>query len=61
MAAGFDWRKEGYRFSNGATAVLAGEVIRDAPFDAEFPIISRTIKAIYTEAALPWTRPLSLR
>lgn len=53
VAAGFDWRKEGYRFSNGATAVPAGEVIRDAPFDAEFPIVSRTIKAIYTEAALP--------
>jgi iron complex outermembrane receptor protein len=60
VAAGFDWRKEGYRFSNGATAVPAGEVIRDAPFDAEFPLVSRTIKAIYTEAALPLDKTFEL-
>jgi iron complex outermembrane receptor protein len=53
VAAGFDWRKEGYKFANGATAVPAGEVIRDAPFDPEFPRVSRTIKAVYAEAALP--------
>jgi iron complex outermembrane receptor protein len=53
VAAGFDWRKEGYRFSDGSRDVPTGEVIRDAPFDAEFPRVSRTIKAVFTEVALP--------
>ncbi|MBL8520766.1 MAG: TonB-dependent receptor [Betaproteobacteria bacterium] len=49
VAAGFDVRKESYKFSDGSTT----EAVRDAPFDATFPKVSRDIKAIYAEAALP--------
>lgn len=50
VAAGFDVRKESYKFRNDAVTT---EVIRDAPFDAEFPKVSRNVKAIYAEAAVP--------
>jgi iron complex outermembrane recepter protein len=60
VAAGFDWRKEGYKFVDGSTALTQGEVIRDAPFDATFPVVSRTIKAIYAEAALPLHKSFEL-
>ncbi len=60
VAAGFDVRKEGYKFVDGSTSVTAGEVIRDAPFDAAFPRVSRNIKAIYTEAALPLDKTFEL-
>jgi iron complex outermembrane receptor protein len=55
LAAGFDVRKESYLFRNGATAT---EPIYQAPFDAEFPEVSRTIKAVYAEAAVPIIRNL---
>ena len=50
VAAGFDVRKESYKFR---TDQVSTEVIRDAPFDAEFPKVSRDIKAVYAEAAVP--------
>ncbi len=50
VAAGFDVRKESYKFR---TDQVTTEVIRDAPFDAEFPKVSRDIKAVYAEAAIP--------
>jgi iron complex outermembrane receptor protein len=49
-AAGFDVRRESYRFSDGSTTVLP---IYQAPFDAEFPKVTRTIKAVYAEVAVP--------
>ena len=52
FATGFDIRKESYKFSDGSTTV----VVRDAPFDAEFPKVSRNIKAIYGELAIPVAR-----
>lgn len=57
VAAGFDVRKEGYKFSDGSTSTVA---VRDAPFDAEFPKVTRDIKAIYGEAAIPITKSLEL-
>jgi iron complex outermembrane receptor protein len=53
VAAGFDVRKEGYKFSDGSPQSSADGGIRDAPFDAEFPKVSRNIKAVYGEVALP--------
>ena len=50
VAGGFDVRKESYKFRNDRVST---EVIRDAPFDAEFPKVSRNIKAVYAEAAIP--------
>ena len=50
VAAGFDVRKESYKFRSD---VILTEVIRDAPFDAEFAKVSRDIKAVYAEAAIP--------
>ena len=50
VAGGFDVRKESYKFR---TDQVTTEVIRDAPFDAEFPKVSRNIKAVYAEAAVP--------
>ena len=50
VAGGFDVRKESYRFRDDRVST---EVIRDAPFDAEFPKVSRNIKAVYAEAAIP--------
>lgn len=52
-AVGFDIRKESYKFR---TDQVSGEVIRDAPFDAEFPKVSRNIKAVYTEFAIPFAK-----
>ena len=54
LAVGFDVRKESYLFSSGATTV----VIRDAPFDATFPKVSRDIRAIYSELAVPIVKDL---
>jgi iron complex outermembrane receptor protein len=54
-AAGFDVRKESYLFRNGATSTVP---VRDAPFDAEFPKVSRDIKAIFTEVAIPLLKNL---
>ena len=49
LAVGFDVRKESYVFNSGPTNI----VIRDAPFDPTFPKVSRNIKAIYSELAVP--------
>lgn len=55
FAAGVDMRSESYQFSNAAVTT---EVIRDAPFDPEFAKVSRTIKAVYGELAIPITKTL---
>jgi iron complex outermembrane recepter protein len=56
-AVGFDVRKEAYKFR---TDQLSTEVIRDAPFDAEFPRVSRNIKAVFTEFAIPIAKTLEV-
>jgi iron complex outermembrane receptor protein len=58
-AAGFDFREESYKFSDGAPSGPAGGV-RDAPFDAEFPKVSRKIRAYYAEAIVPLLKNLEL-
>ena len=50
FAVGFDIRKESYKFGDGSTSTVT---VRDAPFDAEFPKVSRNIRAIYGELAIP--------
>ena len=50
FAVGFDIRKESYKFSDGSTSTVE---IRDAAFDAEFPKVSRNIRAAYGELAIP--------
>ncbi len=50
FAAGFDVRKESYKFSDGSTSTVT---VRDAPFDAEFAKVSRNIRAVYGELAIP--------
>ncbi len=55
IAAGFDVRREGYEFKNGETKTRP---VFQAPFDAEFPKVSRNIKAIYTEVAVPIVKSL---
>ncbi len=50
VAGGFDIRKESYLFRDGSTATQA---IYQAPFDAEFPKVTRDIRAIYGEVAVP--------
>ncbi len=49
-AAGFDVRRESYKFSDGSTSTQA---IYQAPFDAEFKKVTRDIKAVYAEVAVP--------
>ncbi len=56
-ATGFDVRKETYLFSDGSTSSGA---VRDAPFDAEFPKVSRNISAVYAEVAAPVTKTLEV-
>jgi iron complex outermembrane receptor protein len=50
FAAGFDMRRESYEFSDGSTSV---QPIYQAPFDADFPKVSRTVKAVYGELSVP--------
>jgi len=49
-AVGFDIRKETYAFSNGQTTT---QPVFLAPFDPEFPKVSRDIKAVFAEVAVP--------
>ena len=49
-AAGFDVRRESYKFSDGSRST---QPVYQAPFDAEFPKVSRDIKAVYAEVAVP--------
>ena len=54
-AFGFDFRKESYAFSDGSTRTQA---VFLAPFDAEFPKVSRDIKALFAEVAVPIVKGL---
>jgi len=54
-AIGFDIRKETYQFKDGSTS---GPAIYQAPFDAEFAKVSRDIKAVYAELAVPIVKTL---
>jgi len=54
-AVGFEIRKESYEFSDGSTS---GPAIYQAPFDAEFKKVSRDIKAVYAELAIPIVKTL---
>ena len=57
IATGFDYRRESYKFSDGSTTSLP---VYQAPFDAEFPEVSRTIKAIYGEISVPILKSLEV-
>jgi iron complex outermembrane receptor protein len=54
-AVGFDVRKETYAFSNGATTT---QPVFLAPFDPEFPKVSRDIRAVFAEVAVPIVKDL---
>lgn len=54
-AVGFDYRKESYAFSDGS--VTTNPVFL-APFDPEFPKVSRDIKAVFAELAVPVVKGL---
>ncbi len=56
-AVGFDYRRETYQFDDGSRTTLP---VFLAPFDAQFPEVSRTIKAIYAEVAIPVLRNLEV-
>jgi iron complex outermembrane recepter protein len=55
VAAGFDVRKESYQFLDGSVATRP---VFQAPFDAEFPKVSRSVKAVFAEAAVPLVKGL---
>ncbi|MBL0143441.1 MAG: TonB-dependent receptor [Betaproteobacteria bacterium] len=55
FAAGFDLRRESYKFSDGSTAT---QPVYQAAFDAEFPKVERTIKAVYGELLVPIVKNL---
>jgi iron complex outermembrane recepter protein len=55
VAVGFDARKESYQFSDGS---LSTRAVFQAPFDAEFPKVSRSVKALFAEAAVPVVKGL---
>jgi len=55
LAVGFDARKESYQFSDGS---VGGRAINAAPFDAEFPKVSRDITAVFGELAVPIVKGL---
>ena len=57
VASGFDLRRESYQFSDGSRNTPA---VRDAPFDAEFPKVSREIQAVFAEVAIPVFKTLEL-
>jgi iron complex outermembrane receptor protein len=55
VAAGFDFRKESYQFSDGSVTTRP---INAAPFDAEFPKVSRDLTAFFAELAVPVVKGL---
>ena len=55
VAAGFDLRQETYQFKDGSTGTQG---VYQAPFDAEFPKVSRNIKAVFAELAVPVVKSL---
>ncbi len=50
LAVGFDVRKESYQFDDGSRA---SQPVFLAPFDPQFPKVSRDIKALFAEVAVP--------
>jgi iron complex outermembrane receptor protein len=58
VAMGFDTRRESYRFDDGSRA--GAIAIFQAPFDALFPKVSRTVKAVYGEALVPIVKNLEI-
>jgi len=58
VALGFDTRRESYRFDDGSRA--GAVAIFQAPFDAIFPKVSRTVKALYGETLVPIVKNLEL-
>ena len=54
-AVGVDYRQESYGFADGSTATQA---IFSAPFDANFPTVTRRIGAIFGEALIPLAKGL---
>ena len=56
-AVGFDWRRESYKFDDGSRTT---QPVFLAPFDPPFPEVSRTIRAIYAEVAVPILRGLEV-
>ncbi|MES2073216.1 MAG: TonB-dependent receptor [Pseudomonadota bacterium] len=57
IAAGFDLRRESYNFSQGIDAAT----ILLAPGNANLASVSRDIKAVYSELAIPVTKNLELQ
>ena len=55
VAVGFDARKESYQFSDGS---VGARPINAAPFDAEFPKVSRDIRALFGEVSVPIAKGL---
>src|SRR4029079_10350162 len=60
VALGFDTRRESYKFDDGSRTGTGVLDIYQAPFDATFPKVSRTVKAIYAEALVPIVKNLEL-
>jgi iron complex outermembrane receptor protein len=54
-AVGFDYRRETYQFDDGSRT---SQPIFLAPFDAQFPEVSRNVKAVYGEVAIPVLKTL---
>jgi iron complex outermembrane receptor protein len=54
-AVGFDYRRESYRFDDGSRTT---QPVYQAPFDPQFEKVSRTVKALYGEVAVPIVRNL---
>jgi iron complex outermembrane receptor protein len=54
-AVGFDYRRESYKFDDGSRT---SQPVFLAPFDPDFAKVSRTIKAVYGEVAIPIVKSL---
>ncbi len=57
VAAGFDLRREGYKFADGSKGSLP---IFNVPYDAEFPKVSRNVVAAYAEILVPIVKGLEI-
>jgi iron complex outermembrane receptor protein len=55
LAVGFDLRKESYQFDDGSRT---SQPVFLAPFDPQFPKVSRDIKALFAELAVPVVKGL---
>jgi len=56
-AVGFDVRRESYRFGTGEVTT---QPVFLAPFDPDFNEVSRTVKALYAEVAIPLLKTLEM-